>query len=142
VLVSEEVPRSLLRTSAGNGARVTSRVIAVAVDCRDAEQLAEFWCAALGTEVDRRWRDAHGVGYVQIHTGDGGPLLLFQPVPDGKAGKNRLHLDLAPETGSQDDEVERLVRLGATRVAEEAEHPWVVLADPEGNEFCVLPPRE
>ena len=117
-----------------------SAVIAVAVDCRDAEALAAFWCAALGTGVDRRWRDAHGVGYVQIGTG-GGPLLLFQPVPEPKAGKNRLHLDIAPGTGTQDEEVERLVRLGATRVAEEHEHPWVVLADPEGNEFCVLPPR-
>ncbi len=125
----------------GNGRRVSgSSVIAVAVDCQDAERLAEFWCAALGTEVERRWRDAHGVGYVQIGTG-GGPVLLFQPVPDGKIGKNRLHLDTAPRTGSQDDEVERLVRLGASRVAEEQEHPWVVLADPEGNEFCVLPPR-
>jgi catechol 2,3-dioxygenase-like lactoylglutathione lyase family enzyme len=115
-------------------------VIAVAVDCRDAEQLAGFWCAVLGTEVDDRWRDVHGVEYVQIGTG-GGPLLVFQPVADEKAGKNRLHLDIAPATGSQDDEVERLVRLGATRVADEAEHPWVVLADPEGNEFCVLAPR-
>ena len=119
---------------------MVSRVIAVAVDCRDAEVLAAFWCAALGTELDRRWRDAHGVEYVQIGTGDG-PLLLFQPVPEGRPGKNRLHLDLAPESGTQQAEVERLVGLGATRLADEPEHPWVVLADPEGNEFCVLPPR-
>jgi predicted enzyme related to lactoylglutathione lyase len=131
----------LLRGSIGNAARVNpSSVIAVAVDCQDAERLAEFWCAALGTEVDRRWRDAHGVGYVQIGTG-GGPVLLFQPVPGGKTGKNRLHLDIAPHTGSQDEEVERLVQLGASRVAEEQEHSGIVLADPEGNEFCVLPPR-
>jgi predicted enzyme related to lactoylglutathione lyase len=115
-------------------------VIAVAIDCRDAEQLAQFWSAALGTEVDQRWRDAHGVEYVQIQTREG-LLLVFQPVPEGKTGKNRLHLDLAPESGSQDDEVERLVRLGAKRIADDAEHPWVVLGDPEGNEFCVLPPR-
>ena len=119
---------------------MVSRVIAVAVDCRDAEVLAAFWCAALGTELDRRWRDAHGVEYVQIGTGDR-PLLLFQPVPEGRPGKNRLHLDLAPESGTQQAEVERLVGLGATRLADEPEHPWVVLADPEGNEFCVLPPR-
>jgi catechol 2,3-dioxygenase-like lactoylglutathione lyase family enzyme len=120
---------------------VVSQVVAVAVDCADAERCAAFWGAALGAEVDRRWRDAHGVEYVQIGTGEG-PLLLFQPVPEDKAGKNRLHLDIAPASGSQDDEVERLVRLGARRVAEEPEHPWVVLADPEGNEFCVLPPRD
>jgi catechol 2,3-dioxygenase-like lactoylglutathione lyase family enzyme len=118
---------------------MVSRVIAVAVDCRDAERCAAFWCAALGVEVDRRWRDAHGVEYVQIRTGEG-PLLLFQPVPEDRPGKNRMHLDLAPVAGSQDAEVERLVRLGATRLADEPEHPWVVLADPEGNEFCVLPP--
>jgi catechol 2,3-dioxygenase-like lactoylglutathione lyase family enzyme len=119
---------------------VVSRMIALAVDCRDAERMATFWCAALGAEVDRRWCDAHGVEYVQISTGDG-PLLLFQPVSEAKAGKNRLHLDLAPATGARDDEVARLVSLGATRLPAAAEHPWVVLADPEGNEFCVLPPR-
>jgi hypothetical protein len=117
-----------------------SQVIAVAVDCLDAELLARFWSAALGTEILQRWRDAYDVEYVQVGSG-GGPLLLFQPVPEAKAGKNRVHLDLAPESGSQDDEVERLVRLGARRVADDTEHPWVVLADPEGNEFCVLPPR-
>jgi catechol 2,3-dioxygenase-like lactoylglutathione lyase family enzyme len=118
---------------------MVSRVIAVAVDCRDAEVLATFWCAALGVEVDRRWRDTYGVEYVQIGTGEG-PLLLFQPVPDGKSGKNRLHLDIAPATGTQEAEVARLVDLGATRLADEPGLPWVVLADPEGNEFCVLPP--
>ncbi|WP_219414640.1 VOC family protein [Pseudonocardia nigra] len=120
---------------------MASRMVAVAVDCADAERCARFWCAALGTEVDRRWRDAHGVEYVQIGTGDGGPLLLFQPVAEGKSGKNRLHLDIAPPAGTQAAEVERLVGLGATVISDEPEHPWVVLADPEGNEFCVLPPR-
>jgi catechol 2,3-dioxygenase-like lactoylglutathione lyase family enzyme len=118
---------------------MVSRLIAVAVDCRDAERCATFWCAALGAEVDRRWRDAHGVEYVQISAGEG-PLLVFQPVPEARSVKNRLHLDLAPATGTQEAEVERLVDLGATRIADEPELPWVVLADPEGNEFCVLPP--
>jgi catechol 2,3-dioxygenase-like lactoylglutathione lyase family enzyme len=120
---------------------MVSRVIAVAVDCRDAERCATFWCAALGAEVDRRWRDAHGVEYVQISTGKG-PLLLFQPVLEARTVKNRLHLDIAPAAGTQQDEVERLVDLGATRLADDPEHPWVVLADPEGNEFCVLPPND
>ena len=118
---------------------MVSRLIAVAVDCRDPERLAAFWCAALGAEIDRCWRDAHGVEYVQIGTGDG-PLLLFQPVPEDRTGKNRLHLDVRPATGTQEGEVARLVDLGATVLSDEAEHPWVVLADPEGNEFCVLPP--
>jgi catechol 2,3-dioxygenase-like lactoylglutathione lyase family enzyme len=117
-----------------------SELVAVVVDCFDAERCAGFWCAVLGAEVLGRWRDAHEIEYVQIGTGSG-PLLLFQPVPEGKAGKNRLHLDVAPVTGSQEAEVERLVGLGATRVSDEPELPWVILADPEGNEFCVLPPR-
>jgi catechol 2,3-dioxygenase-like lactoylglutathione lyase family enzyme len=118
---------------------MVSRVIAVAVDCRDAERCATFWCAALGAEVDRRWRDAYGVEYVQIGAREG-PLLLFQPVSEARSGKNRLHLDIAPATGTQEAEVERLVDLGATRLASDPELPWVVLADPEGNAFCVLPP--
>jgi catechol 2,3-dioxygenase-like lactoylglutathione lyase family enzyme len=125
---------------------MVSRVIAVAVDCRDAEVLATFWCAALGAEVDRRWRDMYGVEYVQIGTGEG-PLLLFQPVPEGRCDedvtqrKNCLHLDIAPVTGTQEEEVARLLDLGASRLADDPDLPWVVLADPEGNEFCVLPPR-
>jgi hypothetical protein len=118
---------------------MVSRVIAVAVDCRDAEGLAAFWCAALGAEVDQRWRDAHGVEYVQIGTEEG-PVLVFQPVTEGKSGKNRLHLDIAPSSGSQETEIERLVDLGARRLADEPELPCVVLANPEDNEFCVLPP--
>lgn len=65
------------------------------------------------------------------------PGLLFLPVPEGKAGKNRLHLDLRPD--DRDAEVARLIAFGATRVdVGQGEVSWVVLADPEGNEFCVL----
>ena len=55
--------------------------------------------------------------------------------------KNRLHLAVAPVQGSQADEVTRLVGLGASMLDDDSALPWVVLADPEGNEFCVLPPR-
>jgi len=102
--------------------------------------MVEFWCAALGYTETARWRDARGVEYVEIGR-DGEPTLLFQPVPDAKAGKNRLHLDLHPTSGTQTEEVTRLVELGARLVSDEPEFPWVVLADPQGNEFCVLPPR-
>ncbi|MBB2933114.1 putative enzyme related to lactoylglutathione lyase [Amycolatopsis bartoniae] len=118
---------------------MNSRILAVAVDCHDAEALAAFWRAALGYPDTKRWRDAKGVEYVQLE-GDG-PMLLFQPVDDEKVVKNRLHLDLAPTDGSQAEEVDRLVGLGAKVVADEPEFPWIVLTDPEGNEFCVLPPR-
>ncbi len=119
---------------------MTSRVVAVAVDCRDTEALAAFWCAALGQRVVQRWADAAGTGYVNVGD-DAGPVLVFQPVGEPKAAKNRLHLDIAPGEGSQADEVTRLVDLGATVVADDPAFPWVVLLDPEGNEFCVLPPR-
>ena len=68
------------------------------------------------------------------------PELLFVQVPESKAGKNRLHLDLIPLTRARDEEVARLLATGATLVADrrgESGRGWVVLADPEGNEFCV-----
>ena len=69
------------------------------------------------------------------------PGLVFVPVGEGKSGKNRLHLDFRPD--DQDAEVDRLVSLGATRadVGQDGSETWVVLADPEGNEFCVLSTR-
>ena len=112
-------------------------MIATVFDCRDAEALAAFWCAALGLQVARRWRDAHGTGYVES---DGDPVLLFHPVHEPKRAKNRVHIDLrAP--GPQYDEVARLVALGGRVVADDQAVPWVVMQDPEGNEFCVLPPN-
>jgi predicted enzyme related to lactoylglutathione lyase len=120
---------------------MNSRILAIAVDCRDAESLAAFWCEALGYSTTKRWRDAKGVEYVQIEGGEGEPMLLFQPVAEDKAVKNRLHLDLTPTEGGQADEVHRLVSLGAKQLSDEPEFPWIVLADPEGNEFCVLPLR-
>jgi predicted enzyme related to lactoylglutathione lyase len=116
------------------------RILAVAVDCRQPDLLAEFWEKALGRGKTRTWTDSHGLTYRQLEFDDG-PALLFQPVPEGKAGKNRLHLDLAPADGDQRAEVERLVMLGAKVLDDPPDDPWIVLADPEGNEFCVLPPR-
>lgn len=119
---------------------MTSRLVAVALDCRDPEALAAFWCAALGYRVRERWSDAVGTRYVETQDGDGA-VLLFQPVREDKTVKNRLHLDIAPVQGSQADEVARLVGLGASLLDDDPALPWVVLADPEDNEFCVLPPR-
>ena len=116
-----------------------SRIIATVFDCRDPEALAAFWCAVLDLEITRRWQDAHGTGYVEVSTGDD-QVLLFYPVGETKQAKNRVHLDLrAP--GPQYDEVARLVALGGRVVADDPDVPWVVLQDPEGNEFCVLPAR-
>ncbi|WP_206785582.1 VOC family protein [Amycolatopsis sp. MtRt-6] len=117
-----------------------ARMLAVTVDCRQPDLLAEFWSAVLGSPKTRTWTDSHGLTYRQVEI-PGGPALLFQPVPEEKTVKNRLHLDLAPVDLDQRAEVERLVMLGAKVIDDPADDPWVVLADPEGNEFCVLPPR-
>jgi predicted enzyme related to lactoylglutathione lyase len=114
-----------------------STLIAIAVDCADPDRLARFWGAVFGTDVIRRWTDADGTEYTEVGTE---PILLLQPVPEEKTVKNRLHLDVAAP-GDQHEEVRRLVDLGATVLSDEPRHPWVLLADPEGNEFCVLPPR-
>lgn len=115
------------------------------VDAADPDRLATFWQEALG------WRRAHADAdevVLEPPTGspqDGiAPDLLFLQVPGSKAGKNRLHLDLRPGGLSYDGdravEVARLEALGARRVdvGQAADVSWVVMADPEGNEFCVL----
>jgi catechol 2,3-dioxygenase-like lactoylglutathione lyase family enzyme len=127
---------------------VTLRLLVIAVDCTDPERLAAFWCAALGYEVVERSEDGVSIGPGPVPSDEqlrGGPVapgIDFLVVPEGKAGKNRLHLDLTPGDGRQAEEVERLLGLGATRVevgqSERPDTSWVVLADPEGNEFCVL----
>jgi predicted enzyme related to lactoylglutathione lyase len=118
----------------------TTRILAVTVDCHQADLLAEFWEKTLGNGKKRTWTDSHGTTYTQVDVEEG-PALLFQPVPEEKTVKNRLHLDLAPVGRDQRAEVERLVMLGAKVLDDPADDPWIVLADPEGNEFCVLPPR-
>jgi predicted enzyme related to lactoylglutathione lyase len=109
--------------------------IGLVLDCAEPDRLAEFWSAALG------YTTLGGAGsYVLLADADGRqPKLLLQRVPEAKAGKNRMHLDI--ETPTVDDEVARLEGLGAKRLEGEAraEHGthWVIMADPEGNEFCV-----
>lgn len=121
-----------------------SKFTELAVDCRDPRALAEFWCAVLGYEV--REEDADGVSIASPELTEGKdragpipPMVSFLTVPEGKAVKNRLHIDLNPTDREQADEVDRLVGLGARRVdIGQGDQTWVVLADPEGNEFCVL----
>ncbi len=111
------------------------------IDAADPDRLASFWADALG------WRRTHDLVEEVVleppeHSVWDGVVadLLFLRVPDKKAGKNRLHLDLRPD--DQAAEVARLELLGATRVdvGQPADVSWVVMADPEGNEFCVLAP--
>jgi catechol 2,3-dioxygenase-like lactoylglutathione lyase family enzyme len=107
------------------------------IDCRDPEALAAFWCAVLGYEVVSR-----GDRQVDIAKDPGTfPGITFLRTPSPKRAKNRLHLDLNP--ADHEAEVGRLVELGATRldIGQGRNTPWTVLADPEGNEFCILEPQ-
>ena len=118
------------------------RIQCVVIDCAEPHELARFWAAALGWRVtfssDAECALEPPEGSPET---DVSPDLVFLRVPDEKVVKNRLHLDLLPD--AQDTQVERLLALGATRaeIGQTGEEPWVVLADPEGNEFCVLAPR-
>jgi hypothetical protein len=128
---------------------VASRVTEVIFDCHDLDRVSQFWSAALG--------------YQQVNAGDGwiaiaewapdqkpsdeavrqhapAPVIAFVVVPESKVVKNRVHIDVTPIDRSRDQEVDRLMALGARRVdIGQGDVPWVVMADPEGNEFCVMP---
>jgi predicted enzyme related to lactoylglutathione lyase len=109
----------------------------VVVDAHDPARLARWWAEALGYTIVAEAPDE-----VEIRRSpDELPGLLFVPVPDEKTTKNRLHIDLRPD--DQEAEVERLVDMGARHV-DVGQHDvgWVVLTDPEGNEFCVLSDRK
>ncbi len=109
----------------------------IVIDCNDMRRVAEFWCAVLGwplqeTEKGDLWTSATGDYTAR-------PFLVFEPVDEKKTVKNRLHIDVAPKGCDQAEELERLLGLGATRVdVGQGDVPWIVLADVEGNEFCLL----
>ncbi|HEX5114322.1 MAG TPA: VOC family protein [Pseudonocardiaceae bacterium] len=119
------------------------------VDCHDIKAQARWWGEVLGWVVGYEADDEmvivppRAMSGQDIPLDEQGPGLVFVPVPEGKTVKNRLHIDLAP--APDDDhaaEVARLERLGAKRIdVGQGDSRWVVLADPEGNEFCVLTPR-
>jgi hypothetical protein len=123
----------------------------VVVDCHDVAAQARWWAEALGWKIAYEAEDEMVIvppraldESRQIPVEEQGPGLVFVPVPEAKTVKNRLHIDLAPFAGDdQAAEVARLEGLGATRVdIGQGDRPWVVLADPEGNEFCVLTSRD
>lgn len=108
-------------------------VKSVTFDCSSALLLATFWAEALGSNVDEDSTDERA--WVEP-AGWGGPNLWFRQVPEGKVAKNRQHFDLRA-VGPVSAEVDRLVALGARLLAQDGD--LIVLADPEGNEFCVEP---
>ncbi len=120
-----------------DNARMPSKWYTVVVDCADPARVAEFWADVLGYQVIYTAPDEVVIAKDE-HTYPG---LVFVPVPESKTVKNRLHIDLNPD--DQQAEVERLLALGARRVdIGQGDVSWVVLADPEGNEFCVLRARD
>lgn len=128
---------------------MASRLTEISLDCRDPDLLAEFWTAVLDWEVLH-----HEPGLVEIgpagcddaelldavRSGPVAPTIFLAQVLEEKVAKNRVHFDVSPVDCSQEEEVERILALGATRadIGQTGEESWVVLADPEGNEFCVL----
>ncbi|MFH9245272.1 VOC family protein [Streptomyces lydicus] len=115
---------------------MTSLIRHVTIDCTDAYRLARFWAEAL----DGSLAEDDFPGDPEATVTSAGAALLFLSVPDAKTVKNRVHLDLQPQDRSRDEEVERLLALGATLVADHRRPDgtgWATMADPEGNEFCV-----
>lgn len=120
------------------------RIQCITIDCVNPRALADFWAAALDWKIT--FEDENEVALELL---DGSPEvgripdILFIKNPDRKSAKNRLHLDLRPL--NQDAEVSRLESLGAKRIeigqSDDSDTSWVVMADPEGNEFCVLRAR-
>jgi len=120
---------------------VTVSVGSITIDCAEVATVAGFWSAALDLPVDE---GASPYLASLNRAGSTLPRLMFLKVPEGKTAKNRLHLDLLVDGDTpRDAEVARLVGLGATQLADKDEwgHSWVVLSDPEGNEFCVAAVR-
>ncbi len=108
----------------------------IVIDCNDARLVAEFWGKVLGWDVHE-----HGEEFWMSESGEPFPglCLVFGQVPEAKTVKNRIHIDVSPVGCDRDEEVARLEALGAKRAdIGQGEQPWVVLQDPEGNEFCVL----
>ncbi|MFJ8754692.1 VOC family protein [Streptomyces sp. NPDC102441] len=115
---------------------MTSLVQHITIDCADAYKLAGFWAEVLSSSVS----DDDAPGDPEALVEAPGAALLFVTVPEAKGVKNRIHLDIRPEDRTRDEEVERLLALGATLVADHRKpngRGWATLADPEGNEFCV-----
>ncbi|MGY1855166.1 VOC family protein [Modestobacter sp. SYSU DS0290] len=113
---------------------MTSRIAALAIDASDPRIIADFWCAVLGWSVLEQDDDVISIG------GGAGQQIDVLAVPEAKTVKNRLHLDLRADGSSTAAELARLLALGARRVdvGQADDVTWTVLADPEGNEFCLL----
>lgn len=120
---------------------MTSVISHLTFDALDACAQSVFWGKVLGYSDDPEDPNEPGDEECMIYSPDRGMRILFIEVPDAKQVKNRLHLDLKPASGTRDDEAARLLDMGAILVADRRREDgsgWFTLADPEGNEFCVL----
>ncbi|MGH3332848.1 MAG: VOC family protein [Nocardioidaceae bacterium] len=122
---------------------MTSFVSHTTIDCSNAYELSTWWKGLLGYVDVPDDPNEPGHEECMIISQETGHRLLFVEVPEPRSVKNRMHLDLRPSTGTRDEEVERVKRLGAAHVSDHRGQygpgtGWVVLADPEGNEFCIL----
>jgi hypothetical protein len=122
---------------------MTVRIRTITFDCKEPYQLASFWSEVTGFTEDPDDINLPEHTEALLVGPDGTPNLLFIRVPEPKQVKNRVHLDLTPpdaDPATRDAELERILGLGATMVADHRrpdQTGWVVLADPEGNEFCL-----
>jgi hypothetical protein len=110
--------------------RDTGPIAALPLDSADPDRDAAFWAEITG------WAPVAGTTALR-HPAGVGPLLELCAEPEPKRGKNRLHLDVRPGAGD-DDIIERVLKCGATPLTGPSDHPWLVFADPSGNEFCIL----
>ena len=120
---------------------MVSRVSHTTIDSRDAFTLATWWQQVLGYSDIPGDPNETGDEECMIVDPSSGHRLLFIETSDARRGKNRVHLDLSPTDRTRDEEIGRVVGLGATEIADRRQPDgtgWVVLADPEGNEFCIL----
>ena len=120
---------------------MTSRISHTTVDSSNAHAQSVWWGQVLGFSEDPRDPNLPGHEECMIFSPDGRQRVLFVEVPEGKVVKNRLHFDLSPTDCTREEEVERLLGLGARVFADlrvEGGGGWVTMLDPEGNEFCVL----
>jgi hypothetical protein len=137
-----------------------TRRFGVTIDCRHPTSLASFWCEVLGYIEDpppagyQSWRDYDAVNGISVAEADSGctiidpdanlPRIYFQQVPEAKSGKNRVHLDVVASDQHRWTDVTaaaaRAVELGGTvlRESDDAADRFITLADPEGNEFCLV----
>jgi catechol 2,3-dioxygenase-like lactoylglutathione lyase family enzyme len=119
---------------------MSCRISELVIDCADMEKQAAFWSAVLGYVELGREENEIEIGPPGVGFGGPQPTLIFGPTSEPKRAKLRLHIDVNPTDRDQEQELERLLSLGARAadVGQTGEESWHVLADPEGNEFCLL----